>query len=200
MGGTQHERTRETEGTMAIKTDEATKNDEASRSTRAVTHLSVEERVKLGKEARARVPRSSHAGIQPCSRPPGPCQPARASGHHPGAGAGPHPLRAHAGVPVHLLPGCSAHHGLRPGHHPSVRPEGPGLRGCPPVQLRPVRLARAGHDVRRQRLRRDPSRALGVGRQAPGRQRGHRRPGPASSPRRRPAPRPSRSEPAIAPR
>jgi uncharacterized protein (DUF2252 family) len=72
MGGTQHERTRETEGTMAIKTDEATKTDEASRSTQAVTHLSVEERVKLGKDARARVPRSSHAEFSPAADRPDP--------------------------------------------------------------------------------------------------------------------------------
>ena len=44
------------------------------------------------------------------------------------------------------------------------------LRRRAPVELRRVRLARAAAGVRRQRLRRDAPGAVGVGRQAPGRE------------------------------
>ena len=109
------------------------------------------------------------------SRPGGP---PREPGRVPGPRAGPHPLRPDAGLAVHLLPRGRSHHGLGPVHHPPVGPERPGLRRCPPEQLRGVRLGRAEPGVRRQRLRRDPARTLGVGREAPGRQPGHRRPRP----------------------
>ena len=51
---------------MAIQTEEV------SQPTQAVTHLSVEERAKLGKDARARVPRSSHAEFSPAADRPDP--------------------------------------------------------------------------------------------------------------------------------
>ncbi len=60
---------------------------------------------------------------------------------------------------------------------PTLGHRGPGQRRRPPVQLRPVRLPRADARLRRQRLRRDAARALGVGRQAAGREHGDLGPG-----------------------
>ena len=48
--------------------------------------------------------------------------------------------------------------------------DGAALRRRAPVELRGLRLARAPPGLRRQRLRRDPARPVGVGRQAAGRQ------------------------------
>jgi hypothetical protein len=50
------------------------------------------------------------------------------------------------------------------------------VRRRPPVELRPVRLARASAAVRPERFRRDPARAVRVRRQAAGGQLHHRRP------------------------
>ena len=58
---------------------------------------------------------------------------------------------------------------------PRSGPPGPALRRRAPVELRRLRLARAGPRVRHQRLRRDAARAVGVGRQAARRQRRDRR-------------------------
>ena len=82
------------------------------------------------------------------------------------------------------------------------------VRGRPHVELRGLRLAGAAPVLRRQRLRRDRSRSVGVGRQAPGRQprgspgattasRGRR--GPRSSGRRRGAYRQTMRELAAVP-
>ena len=49
------------------------------------------------------------------------------------------------------------------------------LRRRPPLELRPLRVARAAPRLRHQRLRRDPARPVGVGRQAPGREHPDRR-------------------------
>ena len=59
---------------------------------------------------------------------------------------------------------------------PDLGTVGPAVRGRPPLELRGVRLPRAPPLLRRQRLRRDGARALGMGRQAPGRQPGGGRP------------------------
>ena len=59
----------------------------------------------------------------------------------------------------------------------------PGLRRCPPGQLRRLRRAGRRLDLRHQRLRRDASRAVGVGRQAPGGEPRDRRRATASSAR-----------------
>ena len=60
--------------------------------------------------------------------------------------------------------------------HPHRRPPGAAVRGCAPVELRGVRLARAAAAVRPERLRRDPPGAVRVRRQADGGQLHHRRP------------------------
>ena len=141
-----------------------------------VPHLSVAERVAHGKAARAEVPRSSHAVYEPPRRRAGPGQTARTPGKDARARARPDPLRAHARLAVYVLSGSRPDHGQRPGDDATLRAYGAVLRRRTPVQLRRVRLARADAGVRRQRLRRDPPRALGVGCQAPGREHADRGP------------------------
>ena len=87
-------------------------------------------------------------------------------------------LRAHAGVAVHVLPRGRCGDGRRPRRDADVRLLGPALRRRPPVQLRRLRRARPRAGPRRQRLRRDAARAVGVGRQAPGGEPRDRRPRP----------------------
>ncbi len=123
----------------------------------------------------------------PQARPPGePCRlragaGARPDRHPGGAGGGPAPRaraaapRADGRVALRLLPGHARRPGLRPRLHAADRHHRPGERRCPPVQLRPLRQPRADPRLRRQRLRRDAARTLGVGRQAPRREHRHRR-------------------------
>ena len=94
-----------------------------------------------------------------------------------GAGAGAGPARADAGVPVHVLPGRGAADGGGPGRHARLGAAGAAVRGRAPVEFRRVRLAGAAAGLRRQRLRRDPARAVRVGRQAAGREPGRGRAG-----------------------
>ena len=85
------------------------------------------------------------------------------------ARARPDPLRAHARLAVHLLPRRGRDHGGRPRRRtPALGLHVAALRRRPPVQLRRLRLARAAARLRHQRLRRDPARAVGVGREAAG--------------------------------
>ena len=117
--------------------------------------------------------RGVHAG-----RVAGSGRPAAGSGQEPGARTGSDPLRADAGLAIHLLPWRRAHHGLRPGHHSRV---GPKVQICGDAHLSNFGLFASPErqaDVRRQRLRRDAAWAVGVGSQAACRQRGGRRPGP----------------------
>ena len=147
-------------------------------SANQVVHLTPQERSLLGKEARARVPRAHARGLRALLVASRPGQSVGAPGGHTGTRARADPLRAHARLALHLLPRRRPDHGVRPGHHASVRSDRPDLRRCPPEQLRTVRVTRAGDDVRRQRLRRDAARALGMGPQAAGRECRHRREGP----------------------
>ena len=77
---------------------------------------------------------------------------------------------------LRVLSRCAGGHGLRSVDDPAQRHHRPGQRRRPPVQLRPVRLARANARVRRERLRRDDPRPMGMGRQAPCRERRDRQP------------------------
>ncbi len=105
-------------------------------------------------------------------RPPG------RAGHHPRARAGADPSRAHGGLSVRLLPRSGLCDGQRPGRRAPLRAERAAVRRCSSGQLRRLRLTRTVDGVRRERLRRDPSRAVRVGRQAAGRQLGGGRPEP----------------------
>ncbi len=106
---------------------------------------------------------------------PRPDQAARAPGKDARAGARADPLRAHARLAVHVLSRSGADHGQRPRGDAALGASGAVLRRRAPVELRRVRLARAAAGVRRQRLRRDAARAVGVGRQAPGGEHADRR-------------------------
>ena len=91
------------------------------KSSAAVPHLSVTERVARGKAARKEVPRATTR----CSSRfrlaliRSSCSPA--SGEDAGAGAGADPLRADAGLAVHVLSRGGAAHGAGPGGDPAVR-------------------------------------------------------------------------------
>ena len=95
---------------------------------------------------------------------------ARGAGGRPGRGSDPDPLRADARVAVRVLPGRGGGHGRRPRGDVELGDHRPGLRGCPPGQLRRLRGAGPAADLRHQRLRRDAPGALGMGRQAPRRE------------------------------
>ncbi len=73
-----------------------------------------------------------------------------------------------AATRVHLLPGGCAGDGRGPCEPASQRPGRAAVRRCASVQLRPVRRPGPLGDLRRQRLRRDQSRPVRVGRQAAG--------------------------------
>ena len=124
--------------------------------------LSVGMRVVRGRGARAtrRAPATASGGRRPTGPTPSRCSKSRPK---PGARARAHPLRAHAGQSVHVLPGRRAGHGGRSGAHAELGHHRAALRRRPRVELRRVRLARAPVDLRYQRLRRDPARGRGSG-------------------------------------
>ena len=108
------------------------------------------------------LPRCVGAGARPGRSD---CAPDRA-----GDDPGPRPRaaapRAHARLPVHLLPRRGRDHGGRSGHARRTRAPGPGVRRRAPLQLRGVRGSRSGTHLRHQRLRRDQPGTVRVGRQA----------------------------------
>ena len=78
-------------------------------------------------------------------------------------------------VAVRVLPGRRGDHGRRPRRLAAHRARGAAVRRRPPVQLRRLRGTRSSPGVQHQRLRRDPSRTVRVGRQAARRQLRRRR-------------------------
>ena len=86
-----------------------------------LARLTPAERAARGKEARAEVPRDSHAVFDPRAGPARPDRPAGGAGRDAGAGAGPGPVGPDDGLPVHLLPRRGAADGQRPGHDPGDR-------------------------------------------------------------------------------
>ena len=133
-------------------------------------------RAAQGKDARKRVPRASHAAFEPApDRNPIAILAAQEEDRLQELV----PLRHErmAESRLRLLPGHARGDGLRPRLDAADRHHRPGQRRRPPVELRALRLAGADSRLRRQRLRRDAARALGVGRQAPRREHRHRRPG-----------------------
>ena len=94
-----------------MSADGTTAIDEVSeRSSKAgrVEHFTVEERVARGKAARAEVPRSAHGAWEPSPDRAEPGRVAGGAGEDAGAGAGADPVRADAGVAVHVLSGRGA--------------------------------------------------------------------------------------------
>ena len=103
-------------------------------------------------------------------------RPAGGAGGFPGAGAGADPLRADAGVAVHVLPRRGLPDGGGSGRRASERTGRAALRRCASVELRRVRRARSAADVQHQRLRRDAAGPVRMGREAAGGQLRRRRP------------------------
>ena len=110
----------------------------------------------------------------------GTCRPGRApraAGPDTSARAFPDPLWADAGVPVRLLQGRCLPDGGRPRGRPSHGAARPALRRCASLQLRHLRRTGSEARLQHQRLRRDASRAVRVGRQAARRELRGRGPG-----------------------
>ena len=88
------------------------------------------------------------------------------AGGFPGARAGADPLRADAGVAVHVLPRRGLPDGGRSGRRAPDRAGRAALWRCASVQLRGLRRARSAAGVQHQRLRRDAAGPVRVGREA----------------------------------
>src|SRR5258708_21663059 len=79
-------------------------------------------------------------------------------------------VRAHVGVAVCIFPPRRVHHGRGPGSPAAYGNSRPALRRCARSEPRLLRRARRETGLRLQRFRREHPRALGVGREAHGRQ------------------------------
>ena len=101
----------------------------------------------------------------------------RGTGADASSGARPDPVRAHAGVPVRLLPRRRVSHGGRPRGRAPDGIARPALRRRAPLELRHLRGAGPEARLQPQRLRRDAAGAVRVGRQAARREPRGRRPG-----------------------
>ena len=139
---------------------------------------SVEERKAAGKALRAKVPHERHADYRPAPKRDDPIAilEEQAKTRHPFLV--PDPLRPDARESLCLPAGFGGGDGGRSGADPRDGPDGSGLRRHACRQFRCLRIGRAQPRVRDQRFRRDTAGSLGVGPQAPGRQR--RRGGAAS--------------------
>ena len=104
-------------------------------------------------------------------RPARPDRAPRGAGRNPGVGTRPDSLRADVGVAVRVLSRLGTRDGRRPCFDATLGRQRPALRRRPPVELRALRFTRTTDPVRHQRLRRDTSGPLGMGREAPCRER-----------------------------
>ena len=152
-------------------TTDVSSQDKAKKASQPgrVEHLSEAERVARGKAARGEVP-------APCMRPGSRLLIGRArwssggAGADAGAGAGADPLRADAGLAVHVLPWCRLPDGIRP---LGAAEDGLHAQLCGDAHLSnfgALRGARPAACVQHQRLRRDTSGPVRVGCEAAGRQ------------------------------
>ena len=133
------------------------------------------ERAAEGKAARKRVPRASHAAFEPApGRDPIAILAAQEADRLPELVPLRHERMAESAFAYYR--GTPAVMAFDLAATPAHRHHRPGQRRRPPLELRALRLAGADPRLRRQRLRRDAARALGVGRQAARRERRHRRP------------------------
>jgi hypothetical protein len=132
---------------------------------RIQTPPTYQQRREHGRAARQRTPRGIHAEWAPASDQPDPVDllEAQAKNRDPDLA----PIRyAHDPLSIHVPPRRGCHHGQRPCNYAAYRCQGSALWRLPPLELRGVCLPGAHPTVRRQRLRRDAARALGVGCQA----------------------------------
>ena len=97
---------------------------------------------------------------------PRPGRSPRGAGADAAAGARPDPVRAHAGVAVHLLPRRRLPDGRRSRGRAADGVARPALRRRAPLQLRHLRRAGSEARLQHQRLRRDAAGAVRVGREA----------------------------------
>ena len=102
------------------------------------------ERAALGKAARKRSPRSSHAGWKPAADRPDPVQLLEEQAAQRDRGAGAHTLRAHALVALRFLPWRRTHHGERLVTHAGLGPSGADMRGRPSDELRALQITASG--------------------------------------------------------
>ena len=158
---------------MASDTDQTGDGDGDGRDTTEAPERQPRRALHAGRASR---PWQGHAGggTADISRPlgAGPASPrpgrvARGAGADPRAGARSDPLRPHARLAVHVLPRRRLPDGVGSGRRPAHRATHPALWRCPPVELRRLRRPRPQARLQPQRLRRDASRTLRVGRQAP---------------------------------
>ncbi len=118
------------------------------------------------------------SATEPCSLRAG--RRSRPGRDHPGPGSGPTPgppsapTRPDGRFGIRVLSRGTGRDGLRPVDDADQPDHRPGERRRTPVELRAVRFAGTNAGLRFERLRRDAPRAVGVGRQAPRRERGHR--------------------------
>ena len=133
-----------------------------------VEHPSVDERRARGKEASNRLPASGHAGWEPAAGRPDPV----ALLEEQNAPREPDLVPVRHGrmmvSPFTFYRGAAKIMAADLKDTPTAGLDRAAVRRRPPVQLRGVRLPRAATDVRPQRLRRDPARALRVRREAAG--------------------------------
>ena len=112
------------------------------------------------------------------AEPQRPDRSSRATGSDASSRARPDPVRAHAGVPVRLLPRRGVSHGGRPRGWAADGIARPALRRRAPLELRHLRRTGSEARLQPQRLRRDAAGTFRVGREAARRQPRGRRPGP----------------------
>ena len=155
--------------------EEAT-GDRALIETFMAKRPSVEERDAAGKALREKVSRASHARYEPSADRPDPVSILEKQNEGRVAKLVPVRFARMLASPFTFLRGSAAVMAERPVGHAGDGHAGRGLRRHARLQLRRLRLGRAQPDLRDQRFRRGPSRAVGMGPQAPG---GERRGGRA---------------------
>ena len=156
-------------------------------------YVSADERRAAGKALRDAVPRTAQGGWKRPRQRRDPIELLRESNEGRDAGADPNSVRPHGAVAVRFLSRRRGGDGGRSGDNPGDGPHRAGMRRRAPHELRRLRHARAQYFLRHQRFRRNSSRAVGMGREAPGGEHRHRRRGISASPtatrrRRRPTP------------
>ena len=117
-----------------------------------------------GGAQRAAAVRARRLGAGAGARRPG--RAARGAGADAAARARADPVRAHAGLPVRVLPRRRVSDGGRPGGRAAHGAARPAVRRRAPDELRHLRGARPEARLQPQRLRRDAAGAVRVGREA----------------------------------
>ena len=128
--------------------------------------LSVSERVARGKAARREVPRSSHAAFEPAAHRLDPVELLERQADTRVPELVPIRYGRMLASPFTFYRGAALIMAADLAADPANGLHRPVLRRRPPLELRPLRLARAPARLRHQRLRRDAARAVGMGRQA----------------------------------